>query len=836
MARSEVSLFETIKGAGVEAAVLTTYSCHFPFLEQVILRQLRRAGVRQVIVLADRSMLSQSILEAPPRRAGRDYVLLPVDRSTVFHPKVALLVGKRGGVLSIGSNNLTLAGYSWNHEVASLVRASAQDAAESPLPETWQHVKAWIEMSTMSGEICREEITAFEEVAPWLHASSKQPPETVVAASSPNQPLWDQVVEQIKAPVERVTLVGAFFDARLDFIRRVRDDLTPLELVVGVEPQTVSVPAKVGSMEGVKLVDASRAWKFNQRYLHAKCILIEDVEGGTVLATGSANPSRPAWLESGKKANVEMILIQQGDTAKKAADRIGLGGLSRSSDITEEDLEKIEENWRRNSNARTGRTSGPVLVVTDFSPDEPSVELESCSRGDVIEFLDGGGEELHRTRWEDWSEADWTPQLTERVQWIHILRDEVCVQVFLLQRHDLIRDARRPPEERRFREALGSLDSGEPKLREIFGYVEKLIGGHVATGTTGPPRDPDGNGEDEGGSLVGKNKRHRKRLWRLRGQDNLGYLLDVLMRELGRDLVNLDAGGADRSEGRSEEELIGQEDEDVIVSKLSPADRKELIEECHRRVRRLVKRMALHLEQFRKGEEPCGAMLMRLVAVLGVMRVLKSCDGEADWVPRGQTALPDEDRWHLLHPILSCVVEGDVSLVTSDVHETRVLESEEWAHVRSFLLWLAFYCGCDFTVPASSENASERKQRIWESAIVVALAKLIDGDKTIVERARDLVEDHPDRDKWFQTITRLDVALQRLEAPDVWEEPGGDASLQIAAHMSGDRFLPRLVYGVDGDNVEMTYFGKESDTKKFKDYAICTADLARVLDLAELEV
>ena len=53
--------------------------------------------------------------------------------------------------------------------------------------------------------------------------------------------------------------------------------------------------------------------------------------------------------------------------------------------------------------------------------------------------------------------------------------------------------------------------------------------------------------------------------------------------------------------------------------------------------------------------------------------------------------------------------------------------------------------------------------------------------------------------------------------------------------MSGDRFLPRLVYEVNGDRVSMTSFARESGEVKYESYAICTASLGRLVSLRELE-
>lgn len=834
MAPTKVSLFDSIERIRPEAAILTTYSCHFPYFEQVILRHLRRAGTRQVVLLIDQEVLAQAVEDAPPRRAGRDYALIPVARRTAFHPKVVLLGGSRGGVLSIGSHNLTLAGYSWNKEVATLQRSVGASPPDPTFRDAWEAVKGWMLSSAVCGDLCGEELAAFEGALPWLHDSGGQAPNARVLIAGGDRSIWEQVAELIDAPVERVTVVGAFFDSRLQFVDRISRDLGPIELIIGVDPQTVSAPPNIAEVEHVKLVNASRVWRFKDRYLHAKCLLVEDIEGSSLLVTGSANPTSSAWLERGERSNVEMVLLQTGRAAKEGAESIGLGKLRGAPEVSTEELKTISKNWDR-VRSEVPRAVPEVAVVA-FSPEDPAVALVAGQPNDIIQFLDGNGREVLQQLRSEWTEDGWTPRLIEQTHMIRVWRAETCIQAVILQRQDLIADVRRPPEQRQFREALGSLATGEPKLSEVFGYIERLIGNpELAVATPGSGAKDERSGD--GLPLVGSSGRKRRRLLRIRGQDNLGYLLDVLMRELGRDLLS---GGSkvdvETSDGRSEEELIGREDEEVIVQRLPAVERRKLIEECHRRVRRLVMRMSQHLEQFRQGEEPASAMLMRLVAVLGMARVLRDCDEKAEWVPRGQTAFPSEQRWQLLREIMANVVDGRRSLATSDVHDQRTLQSEEWTQVRAYMLWLAFYCECVFRPHAArGESEDECRSRIWRSAVVIALASLISGSDDIVERASDLIGDHPDRDWWLDVVSKLSVATQEMERPDIWDEPGGRSGLQVAAHKRGDRFLPRLVYEVNGDRVSMTSFARGSGEVKYERNSICTASLGRLVSLRELE-
>ena len=81
------SLLGAIKTPGFEAAVMTTFNCYIPFLEEVIIRRLTAVGCRHNIILADQSQLSVAIEADLPRQSGIDYWLLPIEAEKAFHPK-----------------------------------------------------------------------------------------------------------------------------------------------------------------------------------------------------------------------------------------------------------------------------------------------------------------------------------------------------------------------------------------------------------------------------------------------------------------------------------------------------------------------------------------------------------------------------------------------------------------------------------------------------------------------------------------------------------------------------------------------------------------------------
>src|SRR5579871_6348111 len=106
----------------VFASIITTYAVNLPFFEDVVLRHLEAAGSRLNVVLVDRGQLGKAFTapSTTPRRAGTNYLLMPIAASGAFHPKIIALFTDEGTHIAIGSHNLTEAGFGWNGELTTI--------------------------------------------------------------------------------------------------------------------------------------------------------------------------------------------------------------------------------------------------------------------------------------------------------------------------------------------------------------------------------------------------------------------------------------------------------------------------------------------------------------------------------------------------------------------------------------------------------------------------------------------------------------------------------------------------------------------------------------------
>jgi hypothetical protein len=186
---------------------------------------------------------------------------------------------------------------------------------------------------------------------------------------------------------------------------------------------------------------------------------------------------------------------------------------------------------------------------------------------------------------------------------------------------------------------------------------------------------------------MNKQRRHTAR--RLVEAGDLGHILDVLIHHLGVGLWP--TGQPVDAYGRSEEEQIGADDE-------APPDvpaKAELIPLCHRKVRTLITRMLNRLAQAAQQDAHQIAALVQLVAVLAMVRELRSIDHKAPWVPRGETLVPHKERQRLFHGALAHLFgrqdRGEKArLFDAALREIDHEPAEEISRLHGLLVWLAW--------------------------------------------------------------------------------------------------------------------------------------------------
>lgn len=768
-----ISILNEIRGGGYEASLITTFNAYLPFYEDVVLRHLLGGGIRHNVLMMDAAQATLAVDRHPPRTAGRLYTLAPIKVAGAFHPKIILLVGKKKGTILVGSHNLTLSGFGYNREMTNVIHYTGEDDSEAAvlLNSAWQHILGWAESQTetLPGHII-DMIKKLQDFAPWLQKSVKSLPENCrVLSTVPNAPsLWQQLAEFAgPGPVRQILVSGAFFDSKLAFIEKVRDELSPKELFVGIDPTSVQFP--VGKrVLGVSFVNCSMlgvAEKDDTHagYLHAKSIMIGYEDGETVLAVGSANPSYPAWLAPGISQNVEMVIARRGPVVKDAADDLGLLAITSMPPVAEDEWEKISENWDRDT--QTEQITGAAQVLIALAVDNDiRFRLKRDSLPGSIECEIIGVGTAHTLKCQAFLIGVEYVLSTEGLQsQASLFRFSMQDKQFvgLVQHVKQIEGLSRTGPQRRFNEALSSLSTVVPNIEHFVDCIKEIIKisdtvavnmGVAAASTKRRDYDSSAN-QPEGAELsIGLDEvveQEHQRKHRLRGSDDLGYLLDVLLYNLrDENPTGLDDVLENRDVmGRSEEEQVNEDDEDeVIIPPVGKSNDKDTppaknpLDVCHYKVRTLVEMACHKLDTLKQGELEMAQFVVIMAGILSALRLLRGLSGKVPWIAAGQTAVPQQDLRKLFNKIAEVTFDGQKSIFRLEGNSLHLSSSDEFARLKGLIIWLAWESGITLADKKPfNESPEEHTARCDANRLYVATAQLIADDDDVISEARQSI-------------------------------------------------------------------------------------------------
>lgn len=279
------SPLELLRGQ-FDHALLTTYSFNLRFFEEWVLRALRAAEVRNVVVFVDRLQLGEALLDRAPTLAGRGYHLVSgACAKHAFHPKLLLISGRDGARLCVSSANLTAHGQLRNAESAI--------AFDANLPG---HRRPILE----AGELFRR-------------LSAEAPPHTAGAIQAALAALPDGVEEESRyrllhnldrrlldsfPPSGRTRAIAPFVDADGAAARRLHERG---ELRVVVDGQEIAAAPEFFASEW-----EVETREFDSR-LHGKAYEVA-TPGGRWVLLGSPNLSRSALLQPTAGGNLEVAV------------------------------------------------------------------------------------------------------------------------------------------------------------------------------------------------------------------------------------------------------------------------------------------------------------------------------------------------------------------------------------------------------------------------------------------------------------------------------------------------------------------------------------------------
>ena len=778
---SSINLLDEVRVGGHRASVLATYSVYFPFYEEVVLRRLIASGCRHNILLVDARQVAGAFADpaSRPRLAGHHYTLIPVRAKGAFHPKIALLGGPERGSLLVGSHNVTLAGFGGNRELTNRLQfdKSADKSVQAAFSDAWRFLASWAAAgsSTLPDEVV-DGLRQLRNQIGWLQDGQEARRQGTFFGSDPaGTGLLSQMEDYLPRKPDRIIGVAPFFDRDFRFLSVLREQFPSAEIIVGVDPATADVSA-TSWPEGCRFVDAASIAD-RTGYLHAKALFFDGSGSNCALVVGSANLSSAAWGVRGGVRNAEAVVLTLGPQAKEAAERLHLLGVAEMPELhpgsfASKPTQGSPEEHREPEDA-------PEVCFALASGDEVTIPLRADNVG-VVEHAcligrDGRTIDTAPTIEAGTSSTTLTSKkpLANPIAFAELVRRERRRLVVLV--HDTRSIHRRSLTGRRaqFHDALASLSGDSPDLVSLIAVVEKII--FEAPEGDEPIRRlqaAKGRSKATDEKLIGsmgvhvEPKQALRKARRIMRAGDFGELLDALIYQLG---LGLESNYEHRdSKGRSEEEQVGEDDEEEPVR--ASVDMPEVVNAYHRKLVHLIGRLLRQLARSSAGDQTATMAtmgLMQSLAVLGVVQELRRIDKEnAQIRDLNATLVPVELRQRLFKGLVGEFFGKHAQLLPRARKEIADAQADELVQLPGLLVWLGWDAGFALAPKAFGELPEETTERLFQKALLIAVL----GEGAQTESAFDVARataqrlgNAADTMAWFHEHERWINRLRKAE-------------------------------------------------------------------------
>jgi hypothetical protein len=288
-----------------ECAVCITYSFDPIFFERVILPELWAGGSNDILVIADAAQATEAIARSGRdiRQLGRRYQLATAGAIGAQHAKLILRLGRDGGLIWIGSNNLAAPTWSGgNRELASAWQVRPNDnkgAAEL------KHL-----LVIFSALVPRGARNVLERAMEYEWLASVEPDKSLdsqILISGSAGTLAEQLGRRWRnRRFDRASVLTGSTDQNGAMLRWLIATFGVRKIIVGLDPARSAFQAsKLEKLPATVKIVPLKSYPVP----HAKLIWLEGKKGNAAVM-GSANCSASAWLMSpAKGGNVESVLV-----------------------------------------------------------------------------------------------------------------------------------------------------------------------------------------------------------------------------------------------------------------------------------------------------------------------------------------------------------------------------------------------------------------------------------------------------------------------------------------------------------------------------------------------
>lgn len=827
---SSFPLLDALQEPGYQASAIATYSCYFPFFEEVVLRRLLDRGCINNVLFVDAGRCAEAFAseETRPRRAGSDYTLIPVHMHGAFHPKLVVRIGKSKGSLLVGSHNMTLAGFGLNDELTNEFRTSGQGARQGAeiVRLTLDYLQLFV--PTNLPELARA-FASIRSNIPWLEGPIALPSDDriLMTTTGRDTDLWTRLRPLI--PKRRVTVFtcGPFFDSNLGFLKKLVNHVKPDRLIVGIDPESVEINlAAVSSVPGAQFVNISGMPRIPNRrdtvstYLHAKILWFKGSDG-ELLVTGSANPSTPAFLSNVDRRNAEAIVVD-----RRAGSGAGLGvdALVDAPGVTEDDWKQVKSRQRLVAETKSPVCGTLILAV----PTEVGfIAQQSIGKKVLLDAFAADSKALGQavTSNDDETIIVAPVEVRDRAQTLRgtpALRSAVTL---LVHRPEDVAKYVGGDRQRELRRALGALEEDPAQLDTLLKLTEKVIfdsddvitepspkiqKAQSASDQSAKSTGPESLAVEAAGRRSGRKKKS------LASGDIL-VLLDALMYRLGEGLAGrtvLPEQGTN-DDGNPNDENHGDKEPPT-----QPPPYEVLAHACRSKVGRLVRRMIKQLEHARSAS--ARRAIVQLAAVLSVIHTLRNMEQRVEWCSKHLVLVDSDHEWEIFEKGSLALTWGAQALVPRALQEGDREPFKEISLAIGLLGWLAWEVQVDVKAAVERKTPLDPEQHDdpwYPIQILAAAAPVLAADEEAREHFFNAVNRTPRRGhdvkSWLATHISFAERLEKIvTSPDRVRKADrapqrGDLVILRAALAPRVRVV--LTVAPSGDTTKITVLDDENE-------------------------
>ncbi len=338
-----MKLYEYFGESGFHTCLVTTFGIDFDAYEHVILSRARGADCHNNLLIADDHMLSLALdgNSSLPRHAGRLYSVTGATAKGVFHPKIALQLGRSKGRLIVSSGNITSAGLAGNLEIAGTLECTTEESGERQLVNAaFQYLTTFLNMRDPG---IRQQTDWMLARTPWLVEDAprretvtlKDGSRAAFLTAGGSQGIARQFLTGIgDEKPERLILLSPFWDEDLASINHLIDATGATEAVILLDegrhifPTDAINPERPISLRRFKASDESR-------FIHAKLIIIQTAQADHVLY-GSANCTSAALGNANYAGTNEEACLYRVLPPNAAVEKLGLATALNSTPLSKD--------------------------------------------------------------------------------------------------------------------------------------------------------------------------------------------------------------------------------------------------------------------------------------------------------------------------------------------------------------------------------------------------------------------------------------------------------------------------------------------------------------------